>query len=304
MKPLILIIDDTLDFREAYRDMLGDLGYDVQTSASRAEALQRLEQERGWDVILLDEKLSGPGGPSTAASMLQEISSLAPAACTIVITAYMAPKTMRAAIASGAWDYLQKDEFLEIILPLRVTHAIEAARDRKIRATSPESLEKDLRSTWAEAQQRDLDANVKGRRLEQTLALLFHTLPGLTGVKTNLRNDVEELDLVIANESTDPILQKEGSFILVECKNWSRPVGPEVTAYFEKKLEQRFGRVKLGILIATSGFTAGVDVKLARTANKDMLMILLDASDLSAWIETSDRVGWLKDRILKASMRA
>lgn len=304
MKAKILVIDDDPEIVETYRDILGDAGFELQASHTQAEALALLDTDNDWDVILLDERLNGPGSASTAASMLPELGLRVPAAQVIVITGFAEPATMRAAFAANAWDYLQKDKFLQILLPRRVSDAVVAARDRKLRWASTESLEKELRSAWAEAQQRDIDSNIKGRRLEQTMALLFRTLPGLTGVRTNLRNDVEELDLVITNESTDPILSKEGSYILVECKSWSRPVGPEVTAYFEKKVEERRGRARLGILLAMSGFTAGVDIKLSRAANKDLLLLLLDASDFSNWIATPDRIGWLKDRVQMAAMRA
>lgn len=304
MKAKILVIDDDPEIVETYRDILGDAGFELQASHTQAEVIALLDTDNDWDVILLDERLNGPGSASTAASILLELGIRVPAARVIVITGFAEPVTMRAAFAANAWDYLQKDKFLPILLPRRVSDAVVAARDRKLRWASTESLEKELRSAWAEAQQRDIDSNIKGRRLEQTMALLFRTMPGLTGVKTNLRNDVEELDLVITNESTDPILSREGSYILVECKNWSRPVGPEAVAYFEKKVEERRGRARLGILVAMSGFTAGVDVKLARAANKDMLLLMLDATDLSDWIETPDRIGWLKDHIQMAAMRA
>ncbi|MFM7204274.1 MAG: response regulator [Myxococcota bacterium] len=304
MKAKILVIDDDPDIVQTYRDYLGDVGFELQAAHTRVDALALLETDDDWDVILLDERLSGPGSASTAANMLPELGLRVPAARVIVITGYAEPITMRAAFAANAWDYLQKDKFLSILLPRRVNDAVVAARDRKLRWASSERLEKDLRTSWAEAQQTTLDANIKGRRLEQTMALLFRTLPGLADVKTNLRNEVEELDLVITNESTDPVLSKEGSYILVECKSWSRPVGPEVTAYFEKKVEERRGRARLGILLAMSGFTAGAEAKLSRSANKELLLLLLDARDFSGWIESSDHIGWLKERIQRAAMRA
>ena len=48
---------------------------------------------------------------------------------------------------------------------------------------------------------------------------------GFGGVSTRRRSDLEEIDLVIPNESPDPVWQKEGSYLLGECKNWSSRVG-------------------------------------------------------------------------------
>ena len=61
--------------------------------------------------------------------------------------------------------------------------------------------------------------------------------PGFARITTRRRNDVEEIDLVIRNESTDPFWAGEGSgYILVECKNWSSPVGALEYNHFRAKL--------------------------------------------------------------------
>ena len=164
-------------------------------------------------------------------------------------------------------------------------------------------LERQLRACWTEALAPGLSAHKKGRLLEETLALLFRTIPGMEDVSLNRRSEVEELDVVVTNASADPVLSKEGSFILVECKNWSTPVGPSEMSHFRDKLRDRHGRVKLGILVGISGFTPGVEAKLQRSSNEQAMIVLLDGSALTAWIEASDRIAWLRERVRASALR-
>lgn len=304
MNPKILIVDDDPDVIVTYEEILGDHGYDVASARSREEALTALDQRGPWDVVLLDEKLRGPGGPATATELLVEIASRAPEARTIVITGFATPQLIRSAIAAGAWDYLQKEaEYLSILLPVRVRHAVDAARERRLRKAAPAEVERELRQTWAAATEPGIDSHRKGRLLEETLLLLFRGIAGLNEVSVNRGGRAEEFDVVVTNESTDPILSKEGSFFLVECKNWSRPVDPKEVDYFRNKLKDRFTRVQLGVFVAAAGFTAGVRTKVDRWNNEPQLVLLVDGDDLTEWIDSDDRLVWLKRRVQAAVLR-
>ncbi len=304
MNPKILLVDDDSDVLQTYADILDDHGFDVQQARTREEALRTLDQDGPWDVIVLDEKLRGPGGPASATELLAEIAGRAPEARTIVITGFATPQLIRSALAAGAWDYLQKDaSYLDLLLPTRVRHAVAAARERRLRGATQTDLERQLRQAWTAALEPGLDAQRKGRLLEETLYLLFRTIPGLNEVSMNRRAAAEELDLIVVNESTDPVLSKEGSFLLVECKNWSRPVTPTELEVFRAKLRDRFARSRLGLLVGVSGFTEGVTTKIARWTNEPQLVVLLDSDDLTAWIDAPDRTDWLKKRLLAAALR-
>jgi hypothetical protein len=60
--------------------------------------------------------------------------------------------------------------------------------------------------------------------LEEVLDTLFRTMPGFVVFSRNRRNDIEEIDLVVRIESSDPFWRDEGQYLLVECKRWSEPV--------------------------------------------------------------------------------
>jgi hypothetical protein len=108
----------------------------------------------------------------------------------------------------------------------------------------------------------------------------------------------------VRNESVDPFLQKEGSLWLIECKNWSKPVDPQVVTSFRSKLVDRFGRSRLGIFVAASGFTANVDPVLLRMANNKELIVTIDNDQLQAWIDSANRIEWIKSRIEEAMLRS
>ena len=95
----------------------------------------------------------------------------------------------------------------------------------------------------------------KGRALEDLVCYLFERVSGVRVGKRNAFNKFasEEIDVAFWND------KKEGGFdflpniILVECKNWSQPVGSEAVNWFDSKLKRR-GQT-FGILVATNGIT-------------------------------------------------
>lgn len=303
MEPRILVVDDDPSMVQAYRDILEDHGFTLTAVHTREAALEILGREGPWDVVLLDEKLMGAGGPATAASTLLDIAALSPTARTVVITGFATPDLVRDAIQAGAWDYLEKDApFVKLLLPLRVRHAVEAARERRL-GLDPHELEGELRRQWASVQSGRGTWQERGRWLEETICLLFRTIAGLEDARVNVRTGSEEFDVVVLNASRHPVLQKEGAIFLVECKNWSGKVGPKDLDYLRTKLGDRHGRATLGLLIGVGGFTAGVDEKLARSSNHAQLVVPIDGAALDAWINASDRTEWLVQRVRAAALR-
>jgi hypothetical protein len=95
----------------------------------------------------------------------------------------------------------------------------------------------------------------KGRALEELIAYLFGCIPGLSVIARNVLDEsgAQEVDIAFWNEKDANGLMFFDYVLLVECKNWSRPVGhPELTV-FADKLRSR-GRPQ-GILVATNGIT-------------------------------------------------
>ena len=66
----------------------------------------------------------------------------------------------------------------------------------------------------------------KGKTLEELLAYLLESIPGSTELRRNVINEfgTEEIDLIFLHQPCPDGLWFLSALILVECKNWSRPV--------------------------------------------------------------------------------
>jgi CheY-like chemotaxis protein len=283
----VLIVDDDAAFLEAYRDELGSEGFDVRTATDRASALARLD-EADWDVVLLDQKLQGVTGPDEGLTLLAEARVRAPAARSIIVTAYADPDAIKRAFAEGAYDYLDKDgRFFSVLLRSKVSNAIELVRERRLGALGDEARERHINETWAAART-EKDAHRKGRLLEELLVLILST--------------IEEIDVVVRNESADPFWSKEGVYILVECKNWSKPVDRAEYDAFRRKLERRSKRCRLGFFVSLGGLTQGFRKAVAIDAKDDLLIVPMAEADLARLVEPGDRSAVLKDLHQKATV--
>src|SRR5262245_44833078 len=94
----ILIIDDDPDFVAIYRETFAAQGLEVTVTHTAEEALRFLETAgRDVDVVLLDQKLQGRGGPDSGLDLIGRIEGLTPLAKTIVVTGYATPDAIERA---------------------------------------------------------------------------------------------------------------------------------------------------------------------------------------------------------------
>jgi CheY-like chemotaxis protein len=285
----ILIVDDDPAFIETYKDLLTADGYTVETVTTRTAALQRLD-EPGWSVVLVDQKLQGSGGADTGLDLIAEARNRAPGAKVLLVTAYVSDDAVERAFREGAYDYLEKSSIFAAMLAVKVRNAMEAVSERWVATLGLDDLELAIRGTW-EAVQTEGDRNRKGVLLERLLALLFKSIPGFERVDTRL----EELDVLVQNSSTDPFWQKESPYILVECKNWSKRVGAKELRELWVKMEGRFNRCRLALLVAPGGIAGEMHELQLRKSEKDMLVMLLRAGDLDELVRAKDRNEALKE---------
>lgn len=288
----VLIIDDEDAFLEIYEESLGRQGYLVETAKDRVSALEKLDAP-GWDAVLLDQKLQGGYGPDCGLDLIPEIVRRAPRARILLVTAYATAKAVTLAFDAGAHDYLQKDELFEALLVPKLRNAVETARALRLAAMTTDETEAEIRQTWVAART-EPDANRKGKLLEDLMVLLLTTLHGWAPASPRRRNELEEIDVLVRNESTDPLWSKEGPCILVECKNWSKPAGAPELRDFAYKMEHRYGRCRLGIFVAPGGFAETVKLDLLSRRKDSLLILLLDAGGLTGLVESSDRNAFLK----------
>lgn len=283
----ILIVDDHRPFLDTYQDLLSAEGYQVETASTSAAALKRLD-EPGWSLVLVDQKLQGPGGPDTGLDLITESRRRAPGAKVFLVTAYASPEAVERAFRDGAYDYLEKNLIFDSMLRVKVRNAMEAVRERWLATLDPDDTERAIQSTWSEAQS-EADRNRRGLLLERLVALLFKTIPGFQQLDMRRRNAIEEIDVLIQNNSSHPFWPKESPYILVECKNWSKHVGAKEVRDVWTKMKGRNNRCRLALLVAAGGFADTVHTQLLTKAEDDRLVILIGPGDLEDLVRSKDR---------------
>jgi ActR/RegA family two-component response regulator len=285
----ILIVDDDPAFLRIYREILENEGLRVVTASSAAEATAALEQQgASLGVVLLDQKLQGPGGPDSGLELVAQVGRLAPFAKTIVVTGYATPQAIEAAFRAGVYDYLVKNGAFEALLRAKVRNAIEATTAQRQAALEAPEVVSELRALWGRVRT-EADRNRKGRLLEELVQLLFQATPGFGRVTTRLDNAIEEIDIKVDNRSVELPWKDEGAYLLGECKNWSRPCGAPEVRSFRAKFSTKYNRVKTGFLFAPGGFTKEAHEDVRSNKAGDILVILVGADDLERWIASDDR---------------
>jgi DNA-binding NtrC family response regulator len=121
-KEAILIVDDEVDLRNAIAEYLNQEGYEVQTTSSGEEALERLKT-LPFDILVTDMKLPGIDGTT----VLQEALALYPELIGIIITGYGTVESAVQAMKRGAYDYIAKP-FQMVEISLVVKQALERRR--------------------------------------------------------------------------------------------------------------------------------------------------------------------------------
>lgn len=298
----ILIVDDDAAFVELYRELLEADGHRVLV-ASTAEAATKTLETRGdeVDVVLIDQKLQGPGGPDVGLALLSRVRQLTPFAKSIIVTGYSSPEAITRAFAEGVYDYLVKNGAFEALLKAKVRNAVEITAERRLASLNKNTRDRVLRETWA-ASKTETNPNRKGALLEELIKLLFRVTPGFEGVTTRLRNVSEEIDISIRNETTAGVWSKEGPYVLGECKNWSGKAGAPEYAIFREKLTNKFNRARAGFFFSVGGFTKPFEEKIIQDRKGDVLIITVDADGIQRWIDSPDRLAHLSELHQQATL--
>ena len=297
----ILIVDDDQAFLDTYRELLADDGYVPETATDAGTARTRLE-EGTWDVVLLDQKLQGPGGPNGGLDLVADAQRLSPGAKVIVITAYATDVAIERAFEQGAYDYIEKTPRLAALLRVKLRNALSAVRSRRLASRAPE-LEDQIRSLWTEVRT-EADRNRKGALLEDLLVSMLATVVGFEQIEPRRRNPSEEIDILVRVASRDPFWQKESLYLLVECKNWTRKVGVAEFTSFHEKLRKRYGRCEIGLFIAPGGFARTFADELRAARSERLLIIPVGPEDLARLVAAADRNETLEELHQRAVVKA
>ena len=103
-KARILAVDDQRYFRELVSGLLAELGYETQTASSGEDALQALEQQSTFDIVITDLVMPGIDG----CELVRRIKALRPEQDVVVATGVVDVRSAVEAMRVGAADYLLK----------------------------------------------------------------------------------------------------------------------------------------------------------------------------------------------------
>jgi two-component system, NtrC family, response regulator HydG len=120
LEPRILVVDDDPDICDNVRDILCDLGYQVDTAHDGPSALE-LVGRRPYDVALLDLKMPGMDG----LTLYREIKKQRAGMVSLLVTAFAGAATAEDALSAGAWKVLAKPVDFSKLL-----HLVEEALDQ------------------------------------------------------------------------------------------------------------------------------------------------------------------------------
>ena len=147
MKARLLIVDDEEQFVEALSERLSMRDYDVTTSLTGEDAIEKIKNYN-FDVVILDVRLPRIEGTV----VLREIKSLKPLTEVIMLTGHGTVELAIEGMKLGAFDFLMKPcETEELTLKIENAHDRKAEQEDRIRsakishsASSPRSVLNDV----------------------------------------------------------------------------------------------------------------------------------------------------------------
>ena len=142
MKIRILLVDDEKEFVETLSERMVLRDYDVTTSLSGDDALEKIKQYN-YDVVILDVAMPGVDGLDA----LVEIKKLKPLTEVIMLTGHGTVETAIEGMKRGAYDFLMKPcETEDLDAKIKKAHERKAEHEERIRAAKVSDIVSSPRS--------------------------------------------------------------------------------------------------------------------------------------------------------------
>ena len=126
-KRKILLVEDEAVLREALQDWLVADGYEVETTESGEDALEKIKKEE-FGVVVLDLRLPGIDG----LRVFEEVKDVKPEIKGVIITAYPSSETLDKAKEIGLLDYLPKPFNIEDLEKI-ISGALDEVDEKKLK---------------------------------------------------------------------------------------------------------------------------------------------------------------------------
>lgn len=194
--------------------------------------------------------------------------------------------------------YRQKgDSFVPLKFFSTVEDYIYSARLKLTAATVRKILDRSLNRALTET-----NKNRKGVLLELLVAVLLSQVDGFEVTSVGISNRSQQMDVLVHNRNVGGALGNS-PIVLAEAKNWKDPVDVPEYAVFVRKLQSRHGRAKLGYLVSTGRFTAGVSAERRRESMNETLVVLIDGKSLPAlWNDQSGISAAIEEATMTAAV--
>jgi len=129
MKTRILIVDDEEEFVEALSERLIMRDYDVTTSLSGEDAIEKVKGYN-FDVVILDVSMPGMNGVAA----LGEIKKIKPLTEVIMLTGHATVESAIDGMKLGALDFLMKPcETEDLVSKINMAYDRKAEHEQRIR---------------------------------------------------------------------------------------------------------------------------------------------------------------------------
>ena len=148
-------------------------------------------------------------------------------------------------------------------------------------------------------------ADAQGKAYEALAMHLFEAIPGCLAER-NITSffGTEQIDIAVGNPRRPDGLPLLPTVLLVECKDWARPVDSKTVGYFINILDSR--SVEAGILIAANGITGDPEElshahALGITAlARGIKLLIMTTAEIQNLTCTADLTRLLNHRYLRA----
>lgn len=125
----VLLVDDETAFVEAMARRLTKREVDIAAACGGEEALAKLAEDGGIEVVILDVKMPGMDGIETLAEIRRQF----PLVETIMLTGHATVESAIEGMKRGAFDYLMKPCDIDTLLAkVNEAAAVKRGREEKI----------------------------------------------------------------------------------------------------------------------------------------------------------------------------
>jgi DNA-binding NtrC family response regulator len=146
MKPRVFIVDDEEELVQTLSERLTVRDYDVSTSLSGEDAIEKLKRYN-FDVVILDVAMPGMDGIET----LREIKRIKPLTEVIMLTGHGTVESAIEGMRLGAFDFLIKPcKTEELVAKINIAHEKKTVHEERIRAAKVSDIISSPRSVLKE----------------------------------------------------------------------------------------------------------------------------------------------------------